>query len=149
MICTDWNVNIFACMIFCCFPDDQPIDFWRLQLFFFAFEKNFYGEITKDRVGMGGKWRIAFVSCIKTLWKSSDGIWNSQILFFASTTYLVEYAPRLFPCSSHHPQEFLSLEWRNLFYPAKKAEPRIFWVPRVLFTPGRGVQNSNRLIFSI
>ena len=52
--------------------------------------------------------------------------------------YLVEYAPRLFPCSSNHPQEFLCIEGRNPFYPAKKAEPGIFRVPDVFFTPGGG-----------
>ena len=52
--------------------------------------------------------------------------------------YLVEYAPRLFPGSSCHLQEFLSLEGRNPFYPAKKAEPGIFRVPEVFFIPGQG-----------
>ena len=53
--------------------------------------------------------------------------------------YLVEYAPRLFPGSSCHLQEFLSLEGRNPFYPAKKAEPGIFRVPEVFSIPGEGV----------
>ena len=49
--------------------------------------------------------------------------------------YLVEYAPRLFPGSSCHLQEFLSLEGRNPFYPVKKAEPGIFRVPEVFSIP--------------
>ena len=53
-----------------------------------------------------------------------------------SLPVLVKYASRLFPCSSHHPQEFLNLEGRNPFYPAKKAEPGIFRIPDVFFTPG-------------
>ena len=52
-----------------------------------------------------------------------------------SLPVLVKYASRLFPCSSHHPQEFLNLEGRNPFYPAKKAEPGIFRIPDVFFTP--------------
>ena len=59
--------------------------------------------------------------------------------------YLVEYAPRLFPCSSNHPQEFLCIEGRNPFYPAKKAEPGIFRVPDVFFTPV-GSHNAFRLL---
>ena len=55
-----------------------------------------------------------------------------------SLPVLVKYASRLFPCSSHHPQEFLNLEGRNPFYPAKKAEPGIFRIPDVFFTPGGG-----------
>ena len=51
--------------------------------------------------------------------------------------------PRGYFSVLHHLQEFLSLEGRNPFYPAKKAEPGIFRVPEVFFIPGvpPGVQN--------
>ena len=35
-------------------------------------------------------------------------------------------------------QWFLNLEGRNPFYPAKKAEPGIFYVPDVFFYPWGG-----------
>ena len=58
-----------------------------------------------------------------------------SVAYILCQYYLVEYASRLFPCSSHHPQEFLNLEGRNPFYPAKKAEPGIFRIPDAFFTP--------------
>ena len=70
---------------------------------------------------------------IDKLLTDSAQVWNWHIL---CQCHLVEYAPRLFPCSSHHPQVFLSIEGRNPFYPAKKAEPRIFWILEVFFIPG-------------
>ena len=72
---------------------------------------------------------------IDKLLTDSAQVWNWHIL---CQCHLVEYAPRLFPCSSHHPQVFLSIEGRNPFYPAKKAEPRIFWILEVFLSLGGG-----------
>ena len=78
-------------------------------------------------------------------WSPAEGLTLLHLLGLGCVLVPVAYSlpvlfsricPRLFPCSSHHPQEFLYLEGRNPFYPAKKAEPGIFRVPDVFFTPG-------------
>ena len=77
-------------------------------------------------------------------WSPAEGLTLLHLLGLGCVLVPVAYSlpvlfsricPRLFPCSSHHLEVFLSIEGRNPFYPAKKAEPRIFWILEVFFIP--------------